>query len=78
MIHLYQEKLINRVVIMRRMASIYGAHIPFCHDDPEINLYMEKNLNWENGDALIMLGRYCQERVEKISAACRKRICSFA
>lgn len=38
--------------------NLYGNRIPFCKDDNAINEYMRRNLNWNNGDALIMLGYY--------------------
>ena len=38
--------------------NLYGNSIPFCKDDKDINQYMRENLDWNNGDALIMLGYY--------------------
>lgn len=38
--------------------GVYPLGIPFCHNDDEINDYMKQHLNWQNGDALILLGHY--------------------
>jgi hypothetical protein len=43
--------------------NLYGKNIPFCKNDNEINSYMKNNLDWENGDALIMLGYYEKKNV---------------
>lgn len=46
--------------------NLYGHNIPFCKGDNDINQYMIQNLNWSNGDALIMLGYYRQKDVEAL------------
>jgi hypothetical protein len=46
--------------------NIYGSNTPFCKDDDEINKYMRENINYENGDALIILGYYCQQKVSAL------------
>lgn len=38
--------------------NLYGDSIPFSKDDEDINQYMRQNLDWNSGDALIMLGYY--------------------
>ncbi len=45
--------------------DIYNSKIPFCHD-PDIDNYMRKNLDWKNGDALILLGYYNNEKVKNV------------
>ena len=45
------------------LLNIYKDRIPFCTDDDEINEYMKENLNWNNGDALIMIGIYRQKDI---------------
>lgn len=43
--------------------NLYGNSIPFCKNDNMINEYMIRNINWNNGDALIMLGYYRPQAV---------------
>lgn len=43
--------------------SLYGNDIPFCKDDDAINQYMVKHIDWNNGDALILLGYYNKQDV---------------
>jgi len=38
--------------------GVYPLGIPYCRDDDEINQYMNQHLDWQNGDAIIMLGYY--------------------
>lgn len=45
--------------------SLYKSKIPFCHDR-ETNNYMKENLDWKNGDALILLGYYNNEKVKAL------------
>lgn len=46
--------------------GIYLSGIPYCRDDDEINQYMDQHLNWQNGDAIILLGYYKDEPVKKM------------
>jgi hypothetical protein len=43
--------------------NIYGFGIPLCKDDNEINQYMTTNVNCHRGDALIILGYFCQKGI---------------
>ena len=51
--------------------DLYKSRIPFCHDI-EINNYMRENLDWKNGDALILLGYYNSEKVKKLLRSYRQ------
>ena len=44
--------------------DLYNSKIPFCNDI-EINNYMKENMDWKNGDSIILLGYYNSEKVKK-------------
>ena len=55
--------------------NLYDSSIPFCQSDDEINTYMKNYLDWQNGDALIMIGPYCQDKVQDMFDQAQEEIC---
>ena len=56
--------------------SRYGAYpggIPYCRDR-EINSYMDKHINWENGDALIQIGYYREDIMDHMLETAKQRM----
>jgi hypothetical protein len=74
----------RRVLIQRKAYGVirdgkeaglcmYGANIPFCRNDPKVNSFFEENLDFSNGDAVIMVGKVNHESaVRQLEAVVEK------
>ena len=60
------ERGAYKSVTQTSVNGVYPSGIPFCHDDDEINQYMNQHLNWQNGDALILMGYYDEEKINRM------------
>jgi hypothetical protein len=62
----FVEKGAYKSVTQTGVNGVYPSGIPFCRDDDEINQYMNQHLNWQNGDALILMGYYDEEKINQM------------
>jgi hypothetical protein len=62
----FVERGAYKSVTQTSVNGVYPSGIPFCHDDDEINQYMNQHLNWQNGDALILMGYYDEEKINRM------------
>ena len=62
----FVERGAYKSVTQTSINGVYPSGIPFCHDDDEINQYMNQHLNWQNGDALILMGYYDEEKINRM------------
>ena len=70
----FVERGAYKSVTQTSVNGVYPSGIPFCRDDDEINQYMNQHLNWQNGDALILMGYYDEEKINRMYEEVQQRM----
>ena len=70
----FVERGAYKSVTQTSIHGVYPSGIPYCRDDDEINQYMNQHLDWQNGDALVMLGHYKEEIMNKMFEDAKQRM----
>jgi hypothetical protein len=70
----FVERGAYKSVTQTSVNGVYPSGIPFCHDDDEVNQYMNQHLDWQNGDALIQMGYYDEEKINRMFEEVQQRM----
>jgi len=70
----FVERGAYKSVTQTSVNGVYPSGIPYCHDDDEINQYMNQHLDWQNGDALIQMGYYDEEKINRMFEEVQQRM----
>ena len=73
----FVEKGAYRTATQVSENGVYPSGIPYCQDDDEINQYMDRHINWRNGDALFLLGYLNSQVMNQMYENMTKRVGFF-